>query len=60
MATNLEKQHCAEREVKFRLRVYPRRVSEGRLSEAKAREEIALMEEIAADYRMAAERERMI
>jgi len=57
MATNLQKMRCAERELAMRVRVYPRRIAEGRMSETKAREEIALMEEIAADYRKAIEHE---
>lgn len=48
--TAQQKQAAAEREVKMRKRVYPRWVEQGRMTQAKADEEIALMEAIAADY----------
>lgn len=51
MPTDDEKRRCAEREVKMRKRVYPRWVEQGRMTQEKADEEIALMEAIAADYR---------
>jgi len=57
MASNLEKARCAEREVQLRKRVYPRRVLDGHMRHADAKREIDLMEEIAADYRAAYERE---
>lgn len=39
---------CAERELKIRRRVYPTRVSTGRMSQQLASREISLMEEIQA------------
>jgi len=48
---------CAEREVKLRKRVYPRRVDEGRMTQALADRQIALMEAIAAHYRYTARKE---
>jgi len=57
MASAVDKLKCAEREVRWRLRVYPERIARGTMGEAEARREIALMEEIAADYRALAERE---
>jgi hypothetical protein len=58
--TNADKLKCAEREVKMRKQVYPNRIETGRMSEGKAAHEIACMEAIAADYRTAAEKERLI
>lgn len=37
---------CAEREVKFRRRVYARRIDQGKMKQADADREIALMEAI--------------
>ncbi len=45
-----QKHDAAVREVKMRHRVYPRWVADGRMTQAKADEEIAIMEAIAADY----------
>lgn len=50
MSTASEKRACIEREVKMRKRVYPRWVEAGRMTQAKADQEIRIMEEIAADY----------
>jgi len=59
MASNLEKLRCAERELRYRMRVYPGRVAAGKMTEQEAQRQITLMEEIANDYRRAAEREPM-
>ncbi len=48
--TRQQKRDAALREVKMRRRVYPRWVADGRMTQAKADEEIAIMEAIAADY----------
>ena len=48
--TNGDKRAAAEREAKQRVWVYPRLVANGRMKKATAEREIALMEEIAADY----------
>lgn len=45
-----EKYECAIREVKMRRRVYPRWVEGGRMTQAAADRELAIMEAIAADY----------
>lgn len=45
-----QKRAAIEREIKMRKRVYPRWVQDGRMSQAKADEEIAVMEAILADY----------
>lgn len=58
--TETEKLKAVERELGFRRRVYARRVTEGRMTQAKADEEIAVMEAIAADYRPRAEGERLL
>jgi hypothetical protein len=45
-----------ERELKHRYRLYPGWIAEGKLNERQAWRQIAVLEEIAADYRAAAER----
>jgi hypothetical protein len=42
---------CAEREVKMRRKVYPGRVLKGLMLPSEAKHEIAVMEDIANDYR---------
>jgi hypothetical protein len=49
--SDTEKCEAAEREAKMRRRVYPRWVVDGRMTQAAADKQIALMDEIAADYR---------
>lgn len=51
MFTDTDKRECAEREAKMRRRVYPRWVSDGRMTQASADKQIAIMDAIAADYR---------
>lgn len=51
---------CLDREIKMRRRVYPRWVQDGRMTQAKADDEIKTMESIADDYRKAAVQERLI
>lgn len=60
MITAETKLSCIEREIKMRRRVYPRWVSDGRMTQAKADDEIKTMEAIADDYRKAASQERLI
>ena len=48
--TTAEKRACAERELKQRKHVYPRLISQGRMSQEFADRQIALMQAIAADY----------
>lgn len=55
--TSRDKMRAAQREVGFRRFVYPKRVAAGKMSRAKADEEIALMDEIAHDYGALAEAE---
>lgn len=52
--TNADKAKCATREAAMRRSVYPKRVAEGRMSREIALREIAIMSEIAEDYRKAA------
>jgi len=48
--TNDQKRACIERELKMRRRAYPRWVEAGRMTQAKADNEISTMEAILADY----------
>lgn len=50
MSKASEKYACAVREAELRRRVYPRWISDGRMTQAAADREIALMDEIARDY----------
>ena len=50
-----EKATCAEREARYRQRVYTRLVSLGRMKLDDASYQIAVMSEIAADYRVQAD-----
>lgn len=45
-----DKMRCAQREAGYRRFVYAKRVAAGKMLQSKADEEIALMDEIAADY----------
>lgn len=45
-----EKRACLEREIALRARVYPRRVAQGRMTQADADREIAAMRAILRDY----------
>lgn len=58
--TAADKLRCVERELRQRYRVYARMVAEGTMSERMKNREIAIMEEIAADLRATAERERLL
>lgn len=60
MITTADKLACLKREIAMRKRVYPRWVEAGRLSSAKAADEIAIMEAIMEDYRSMAEKERLL
>ena len=44
------KHACIKRELHMRGRVYPHRVSEGRMTQAESDQEIAVMQAILADY----------
>jgi hypothetical protein len=49
-----------ERELKYRRRVFPRWVEEGRMTDGLASSQIAIFEAIADDYRALAAKERLI
>lgn len=55
-----EKHKAAKREVNFRKYVYPRRIEGGSLSKKEAAKQIAIMEDIAADYAELMEKERLL
>ncbi|WP_439137522.1 hypothetical protein [Roseicyclus sp.] len=48
--TAAEKRAAAERELKFRRRVYPRWIENGKMTQKEADKQIALMQAIADDY----------
>ena len=50
-ASRLEKLNEVLREIRQRQRVYPRLIAAGKLSQADADRQIAIMREIADDYR---------
>jgi hypothetical protein len=49
--TPTDKLKAVEREISFRRYVYPRRVGQGKMTQADADKGIAVMEAVAADYR---------
>ncbi len=49
--TDTEKRKAIEREIRFRQRVYPRWVASGRMKQEQADYQIAVLLEIAEDYR---------
>lgn len=55
-----EKLACVERELRWRYKVYPRRVEQGNMTDKQAAREISIMESIAADLRALSERERLL
>ncbi len=55
-----QKLKAVERELGYRRRVYARRVTEGKMTQALADEQIAVFEAIASDYRAGAEKERLL
>jgi hypothetical protein len=58
--TAREKMQEAQREVGQREWVYPKRVAAGKMTQAAANKQIAIMKEIALDYGKLAEAERLI
>lgn len=55
-----DKLAAVERELGYRRHVYARRVEAERMTQAMADKQIAVFEAIAADYRAAAEKERLL
>lgn len=58
--TETEKLEAVQRELKWRRKVFPRRVQDGRMAPHEASFQIAIMEAIAADYERLAARGRLI
>ena len=58
--TAQEKLDAVERELRFRRRVYPNRVGNGKMTHSAMVEQLALFEQIADDYREKAKGERLI
>jgi hypothetical protein len=59
-ATNEQKLQCAERELRFRQRVFPRLVERGKMTQQQSERELELMQAIADDYRVLAQAELLI
>lgn len=57
---NADKLRCAERELNMRRKVYPRWISENKISAGKAAHEIACMQAIVEDYRAQTEKDRLL
>jgi hypothetical protein len=55
-----EKHRELLREIEMRKSVYPRRVMSGSMSQRQADRQIAILQEIAEDYRTLADRERLL
>lgn len=55
-----DKLACVTRELMMRKRVYPRWVADRRISEGMAAHQIACMEAIVEDYKVAVEKERLL
>lgn len=55
-----EKHAAIERELKYRRRVYPRMIAEGKMTDGFAAAQIAVFEAIAADYAAQSQSERLI
>lgn len=58
--TATEKLRAVERELKYRARVFPRRVSEKKMSQELADEQTAVFEAIRQDYVKLARQERLL
>jgi len=54
------KLEAIERELRYRRRVYPRLIAEGKMTEHLARAQIGTLEAIAEDYREASRKERLV
>lgn len=49
-----------EREINYRKRVYPRLIADGKMTDGFAASQLAIFDEIAAEYREAAGKERLL
>ena len=59
MITETDKLKCAERELRWRKRVYRNRLETGRMNLHQVRHEIACMEAIIEDYKERAKKEQL-
>ena len=55
-----QKRKAIQRELAYRIHVYPRRIEAGKMTQQLANEQIAIFEAILEDYRKAEEGERLI
>lgn len=60
MFSAADKLEAAERELKYRRRVYERRIADGKMTQALADRQIGVMSAIADDYRALAQKERLL
>lgn len=60
MMTAHEKLAAVERELRYRRRVFQRRIDRGSMTFVFAQQQIAIFEEIAEDYRKLAEKEQLL
>ena len=58
--TAQEKMAACQREAGYRRYVYPKRVADGKMTKSAADREIALVDEMAADYGALAAKERLL
>lgn len=58
--TSQDKKSAIERELKYRRRVYPRMIAEGKMTDGFANAQIAIFEDILRDYEDASASERFI
>ena len=58
--SNAEKLACAKRELQMRENVYPRWIAQGKIREAEARHQFAIMRAIVDDYKKLVDAERLI
>lgn len=58
--SSADKLACAKRELRMREQVYPRWIAQGRIKEAQARHELAVMRAIIDDYQKLADAERLL
>lgn len=58
--TARDKMQAIQREVGYRRWVYPKRVEAGKMKQADADREIAIMDEIAREYGALAEKDRLL
>ncbi len=60
MITATDKMQCAERELKYRQRIYERLVERGKMTKRQCDRELELMQAIADDYRKLAAQEALL